>query len=120
MPATMRFGAELDGPDAAPVLACRGAAGAHAASVMHSMLATRLVTPMRLDITSAAKLGKNQLAVHVTNFWPNRIIGDQLVRDSERVTQTNIRKLTSNTPLMTSGLLGPVRILTVLEQPLQF
>jgi hypothetical protein len=76
--------------------------------------------PARLDITDVAKPGKNQLIVRVTNFWPNRIIGDQLARDSAPVTQTNIRKLTANTPLMPSGLLGPVRILTVIEQPLQF
>lgn len=76
--------------------------------------------PARVDITDAAKPGKNQLTVRVTNFWPNRIIGDQLVRDSERVTQTNIRKVTANTPLMTSGLLGPVRLLSVVEQPIQF
>jgi hypothetical protein len=76
--------------------------------------------PTRLDITAVAKPGKNQLTVRVTNFWPNRIIGDQLGRDSAPVTQTNIRKLTSSSPLMPSGLLGPVRILTVIEQPLQF
>jgi hypothetical protein len=76
--------------------------------------------PMRLDITAVAKPGKNQLTVRVTNFWPNRIIGDQLVRDSGPVTQTNVRKLTANTPLMPSGLLGPVRLLTVVEQPIQF
>jgi hypothetical protein len=76
--------------------------------------------PTRLDITAVAKPGKNQLTVRVTNFWPNRIIGDQLVRDSERVTQTNIRKLTASTPLMPSGLLGPVRLLTVAEQSIQF
>ena len=76
--------------------------------------------PARLDITGVAKPGKNQLTVRVTNFWPNRIIGDQIVRDSGPVTQTNIRKLTANTPLMPSGLLGPVRVLTVIEQPIQF
>jgi hypothetical protein len=76
--------------------------------------------PVRLDITDAARPGKNQLTIRVTNFWPNRVIGDQIVRDSERVTQTNIRKLTANTPLMPSGLLGPVRLLTVVEQPIQF
>lgn len=76
--------------------------------------------PTRVDITAAAKPGKNQLTVRVTNFWPNRIIGDQIIRDSERVTQTNIRKLTGSTPLMISGLLGPVRVLSVIEQPIQF
>ena len=76
--------------------------------------------PARLDITAVAKPGKNQLTVRVTNFWPNRIIGDQIARDSAPVTQTNIRKLTASTPLMPSGLLGPVRLLTVIEQPIQF
>jgi len=76
--------------------------------------------PTRLDITAAAKPGKNQLTIRVTNFWPNRVIGDQLVRDSERVTQTNVRKLTANTALMSSGLLGPVRLFTVVELPIPF
>jgi hypothetical protein len=76
--------------------------------------------PMHVDVSGAAKPGKNQLVVRVTNFWPNRIIGDQIVRETQRVTRTNIRKLTANTPLMLSGLLGPVRLLTVTEQPIQF
>jgi hypothetical protein len=67
--------------------------------------------PFRVDITRALKPGPNQIEIEVVNFWPNRIIGDQALPESERVTHTNIRELTRDTPLMPSGLLGPVRVM---------
>jgi hypothetical protein len=67
--------------------------------------------PFRLDISAAIKTGKNKLEVEVVNFWPNRIIGDAFLPPKQRFTQTNIRKLTQDTPLEASGLLGPVQIL---------
>ncbi|HOC57323.1 MAG TPA: glycosyl hydrolase [Verrucomicrobiota bacterium] len=67
--------------------------------------------PFRLDVTDAIKPAGNTLQVEVVNFWPNRIIGDQFLAPEKRFTQTNIRKLTKETPLTDSGLLGPVRIL---------
>jgi len=45
------------------------------------------------------------------NFWPNRIIGDASLPPAQRLTQTNIRKLTAKTPLEPAGLFGPVRLL---------
>lgn len=72
--------------------------------------------PFRVEITNALKPGANQLEIQVVNFWPNRIIGDQALPAAERRTRTNVRKLTADTPLMASGLLGPVRIET-LAQP---
>ncbi len=68
--------------------------------------------PFRVDITAAVKAGHNSLEIEVVNFWPNRIIGDQSLPPNERFTRTNIRKLTKTTPLMESGLLGPVRLLS--------
>ena len=68
--------------------------------------------PFRVEITGAAKAAGNRLEVQVVNFWPNRIIGDQSLPAERRYTRTNIRRLTQATPLMVSGLLGPVRILT--------
>jgi len=56
------------------------------------------------------KPGTNQLAVEVVNFWPNRIIGDDALPPKQRLTRTNIRKLTKQTGLMESGLLGPVTL----------
>lgn len=71
--------------------------------------------PFRVHLGTAARQGKNQLEIEVVNFWPNRIIGDQLLAPGERLTRTNIRKLTKDTPLMESGLLGPVLLLEQIE-----
>lgn len=76
--------------------------------------------PWRVDLTGAARPGKNTLVVRVTNFWPNRIIGDQFLPADQRMTQTNIRKLTRRTPLMVSGLLGPVQLVTTAENAIIF
>ena len=67
--------------------------------------------PFRVNLAAALKPVGNQLEIDVVNFWPNRIIGDSSLPVNQRVTQTNIRKLTQKTKLMESGLLGPVRIL---------
>ncbi len=72
--------------------------------------------PFRVDITEAVKPGANALEVDVVNFWPNRLIGDASLPPEQRLTRTNIRKLTRDTPLIESGLLGPVRILAA-ERP---
>jgi hypothetical protein len=88
--------------------------------------------PFRVDITSAAKPGVNKLVVKVTNLWPNRLIGDeQLPEDVEwradgslakwpqwllvgkpsptgRLTFTTWHHYTKDSPLLESGLLGPV------------
>src|SRR5205823_4321124 len=68
--------------------------------------------PFRVDISQALRPGTNQLEIEVVNFWPNRIIGDASLPQAQRLTRTNIRKLTSKTPLIPSGLLGPVRLET--------
>jgi hypothetical protein len=66
--------------------------------------------PFRVDVTDAVRTRDNKLEVDVVNFWPNRIIGDQSLPPEKRFTKTNIRKLTRETPLMESGLLGPVTL----------
>lgn len=66
--------------------------------------------PFTIDITTAAKPGANDLKIQVTNLWPNRIIGDQSLPANKRFTHTNITKFTANTPLLPSGLLGPVTV----------
>jgi hypothetical protein len=66
--------------------------------------------PFRVDVTDALKAGDNELEIDVVNFWPNRVIGDAGLPPEQRRTRTNIRKLTKDTPLMDSGLLGPVTL----------
>jgi hypothetical protein len=66
--------------------------------------------PFRMDVTDVIEPGANRLEIDVVNFWPNRIIGDQSLPPEKRLTRTNIRKLTKDTPLIESGLLGPVTL----------
>jgi carboxylesterase type B len=75
--------------------------------------------PYALDITSAAVAGKNTLRLEVTNLWPNRIIGDQSLPENKRFTHTNITKYTADSPLLPSGLLGPVRLTITSEVPMR-
>jgi len=67
--------------------------------------------PWRVDVSDAVKPGENKLQIEVVNFWPNRIIGDAALPIDQHFTRTNIRKLTAGTPLIESGLFGPVRLL---------
>lgn len=90
-------------------------------------------SPFRFDISNALMAGENELEVRVTNLWPNRMIGDaRLPEDAEwtknglagwpewvlngkpsptgRFTFTHIRPYTKDSPLLPSGLLGPVRL----------
>ncbi len=67
-------------------------------------------SPWRVDISDVLLVGKNELEVHVTNTWANRIIGDQRVAEVDRATWTIHPHLNQNSPLQSSGLIGPVRI----------
>lgn len=67
--------------------------------------------PARVNITNAVKAGDNKLEVSVVNLWPNRLIGDAALPPKERFTETNMRKFITTSPLLSSGLLGPVQIL---------
>lgn len=88
--------------------------------------------PFAVDVTGIAKAGANRLEVKVTNLWVNRIIGDeQLPDDAEwngvtlkgwpewlvkgeprpqtgRYTFTTWKFWKKDSPLLESGLLGPV------------
>ena len=74
--------------------------------------------PYRVDITAAAKSGKNRLVVEVANTWSNRLVGDSNLPKDRRYTITNIQGPKTSglqwkdAPLIESGLLGPVRVLT--------
>lgn len=74
-------------------------------------IGTAWTPPFRFDATSAMREGANELKVTVTNLWPNRLIGDAKLPPEQRITRTNIRKFNANSPLMLSGMLGPVQVL---------
>lgn len=65
--------------------------------------------PWRVDITDAVRRGDNSLEIEVINLWPNRLIGDASLAPEKRLTRTNI-VFKGDTPLLPSGLLGPVVI----------
>ena len=90
--------------------------------------------PFRVDVSSAAKPGDNLLEIKVVNLWPNRLIGDaQLPPDSARsaggmatawpqwllegkpsptgrIAWASHEPYQTNSPLLPSGLLGPVTV----------
>ena len=67
--------------------------------------------PYTVDVTGRLRAGENELRCEVANTWHNRLVGDAGLPSSERVTRTNIRRpFRPDTPLLESGLLGPVRL----------
>jgi hypothetical protein len=65
---------------------------------------------VRIDPTLHA--GENRVEIHVTNLWPNRLIGDQQPDADVHYTQTNVRAYSKDSRLFPSGLLEPVQIET--------
>jgi hypothetical protein len=67
--------------------------------------------PYRLAIpASLLHAGRNTIELEVTNLWPNRIIGDLQPGVTAPITHTNVRKYTAGSPLLASGLIGPVTL----------
>ena len=100
--------------------------------------------PFTLDVTGLVHPGTNRLRVKVTNLWPNRIIGDErLPPDVEwdgdhlkrwpdwlvqgkprpqtgRITFETWRFYDKDSPLLASGLLGPVVLEAVRKVVVRF
>ncbi|MGB1937292.1 MAG: glycosyl hydrolase [Akkermansiaceae bacterium] len=70
--------------------------------------------PFRADITDVVKPGANKVKVEVTNVWKNRLIKDATLPKDQRVTWCfyPFYHNEPDAPLMDSGLLGPVQVLS--------
>jgi hypothetical protein len=85
--------------------------------------------PWSVDITAAAKTGNNELEIEVANLWPNRLTGDARLPDdgvkngqwptwlkegkprtSGRYAFATYSPYKKDSPLLPSGLMGPVTI----------
>ncbi len=71
--------------------------------------------PFRFDITRAITAGNNTLSIKVTNLWVNRLIGDMQPGVTNKITYTTMPFYRADSPLKTSGLMGPVRIFSLRE-----
>jgi hypothetical protein len=67
--------------------------------------------PYVVNISKAAKAGKNIVEVEVVNTWMNRLIGDSRLPEKDRKTWTNIDPYRPNSEGQSSGLLGPVKVM---------
>ena len=90
-------------------------------------------TPFRVNLHDAVHKGVNDLEIKITNLWPNKLIGDERFpddiewngscikkwpewltdhkkRSSERTTFSTWKFWNKDSPLQSSGLLGPVVI----------
>ena len=100
--------------------------------------------PFRVDVTGALQAGANELEIRVTSLWPNRMIGDAALPDDVPWNRERPRGAypaawpdwlvqgqprpsgrfafctrkdvyAKDDPLLPSGLMGPVRLLTAAE-----
>ncbi|MDP4291305.1 MAG: glycosyl hydrolase [Bacteroidota bacterium] len=68
--------------------------------------------PFRVNVTGALKPGENNLTVNVTDLWVNRLIGDMQPGIDKKYTYTTMEFYQANSPLLPSGLIGPVNIVS--------
>ncbi len=65
--------------------------------------------PYRVDATSALKPGANDIKIRVVSAWVNRMIGDEQP-EATKFTFADVKPCKANSPLLPSGLLGPVTV----------
>ena len=65
--------------------------------------------PYRVDVTSTLKAGTNEITIKVVNAWVNRLIGDEQP-GATKYTFADVKPYKANSPLLPSGLLGPVSV----------
>ncbi|MGB7135065.1 MAG: glycosylhydrolase-like jelly roll fold domain-containing protein, partial [Acidobacteriaceae bacterium] len=68
--------------------------------------------PFTVRIDPLLHPGSNTIDIQVTNLWPNRLIGDLQPSAARQFTHTNVRAYTMDSPLLPSGILQPVVLLS--------
>ncbi|MCI4592061.1 hypothetical protein MOK15_18395 [Sphingobium sp. BYY-5] len=68
--------------------------------------------PYRQDVSQALKPGNNRLEITTVNLWPNRLIGDKQP-GAKPIAFAPSSPYRAGSPLLPSGLLGPVRLIAV-------
>ena len=68
--------------------------------------------PFSLDLSEALKIGDNSIEIKVTNLWVNRLIGDAQPETTNKTTFTTMPFYQPNSPLLPSGLMGPVKLIS--------
>jgi hypothetical protein len=69
--------------------------------------------PFRIDVTNILKAGENKMKIKLTNLWVNGLIGDAQPGVTNKATYTTMPFYKANSPLQPSGLLGPVKIISI-------
>jgi hypothetical protein len=72
--------------------------------------------PFQVDVTGSLKAGANRIEVKITNLWVNRLVGDEQPSAEKRTTFSTFKPYTKDSPLVESGLLGPVTVRAVTPQ----
>jgi beta-galactosidase/beta-glucuronidase len=72
--------------------------------------------PYRIDVTGLLKPGENELCIGVINAWVNRMIGDRQPNASTKYIFTNPVFYQADSPLLPSGLLGPVQVVRSISE----
>ncbi len=87
--------------------------------VVHSMARVRLngrdlgvvwCAPWQVDVTDSVQPEGNRLEIDIANLWPNRLIGDQALPLEDRISWSTFQPYKADSPLLPSGLLGPVTL----------
>ncbi|MDE3199464.1 MAG: glycoside hydrolase [Acidobacteriota bacterium] len=67
--------------------------------------------PYLVDVSGALKPGSNAVTIKVINAWVNRIIGDQQPGVTTKYTFETWNAYKADSPLLPSGLIGPVAVI---------
>jgi hypothetical protein len=75
--------------------------------------AVELSEPRQVDISEAAREGRNELEIEVVNLWANRLIGDSRLPEPARKIRAPNNPYKPGDKLEPSGSRGPVTVKSI-------